>query len=54
MSQMDLSRDWDEVIRGLNAPQEVETAFSARVTGGSRRHQVRLRSFNATSIVSRS
>lgn len=28
MSQMNLSWEWDEVIRGLNALQEVETVFS--------------------------
>ena len=28
MSQMDLSWEWDEVIRGLNTLQEVETVFS--------------------------
>jgi hypothetical protein len=28
MSQMDLSWEWSEVIRGLNALQEVEAVFS--------------------------
>jgi hypothetical protein len=28
MSQMDVSWEWDEVIRGLNALQEVEAVFN--------------------------